>query len=185
MSNNLIKYTKYLGNDLVFSTFDALKILMIKRGRLVQWMRDGYLPVGTQVSWGSGVKTVFKAVDLYAICLFKNLVEMGLSRDLASKYIEGINWKDVIYGNEGYLFIPKHTFYSFQEFNDELDELDEFDQEESEIPSDSENAVKVVHEAPALLSEDQLAIRLSNLSFCSSAIVIDLKGLAREVDQRL
>jgi hypothetical protein len=99
--------TKLVGGQEVFSTFDVLKILNIKRGRLVQWMKASYIPEGTQVAWGEGSKTVFGINDLYCISCFKLLVNMGLNRRLSSEYADRIDWDDVKSRKMKYMVIIK------------------------------------------------------------------------------
>ena len=99
--------TKLVGGQEVFSTFDVLKILNIKRGRLVQWMKASYIPEGTQVAWGEGAKTVFGIDDLYSINCFKLLVNMGLNRRLSSECANRIDWSDVRFLKIKYLIIIK------------------------------------------------------------------------------
>jgi len=102
-----IHYAKVLDGQEVFSTFDVLRILDIKRGRLVQWMKSNFIPKGSRVAWGEGSKTVFGLHDLYTINAFKLLVEMGLDRIIASKYGDQIEWNDVIQLKDKYLIIIK------------------------------------------------------------------------------
>jgi len=101
-------YQKILAGEQVFSTFDVLKILNIKRGRLVQWMKGDFLPKGQQVPWGKGTKTVFNINELYSIALFKMLVDFGLSRTIAIEYMKDINWQWIIENDRGLLVVhPK------------------------------------------------------------------------------
>ncbi len=102
-----IHYAKVLDGQEVFSTFDVLRILEIKRGRLVQWMKSNFIPKGSQVAWGEGSKTVFGLHDLYTINAFKLLVEMGMNRMIASSYADRIEWDDVTQLKEKYLVIIK------------------------------------------------------------------------------
>jgi hypothetical protein len=107
-SVKMSSYQKMLAGEQVFSTFDVLKILNIKRGRLVQWMKGDFLPKGQQVPWGKGSKTVFNINDLYSIALFKMLVDFGLSRKIAKKYMKDVNWQWIIKNDRGLLVIhPK------------------------------------------------------------------------------
>jgi hypothetical protein len=107
-SENQVKIlTKLVDGEQVFSTFDILKILDIKRGRFVQWQKAKYLPEGTKVEWGSRTKTVFSIYSLYRIALFKLLVDMGLNRDLSSKYAFQIDFDKIKSSKERYMIIIK------------------------------------------------------------------------------
>lgn len=122
--------TKIVEGQQVFSTFDVLRILDIKRGRLVQWMKGRYIPEGTRVAWGSGSKTVFGINALYHIALFKLLVDMGLSRELSSEHANHVDWRAIrsyknyyIIFNRGKEEIEKHHFTKTKQ----LEYLDEYE----------------------------------------------------------
>ena len=98
-------YSVNLDGERIFSTFKVLKILDIKRGRLVQWMKSNFIPKGSRVAWGKGSKTVFGIHDLYTIEAFKLIVEMGMNRIIAAKYADGIEWDYVTKLKVKYLVI--------------------------------------------------------------------------------
>ena len=104
-SVKMSSYQKILGGEQVFSTFDVKNILNIKRGRLVQWMKGDFLPEGQQVPWGKGSKTVFNINDLYSIALFKELVDSGLTRKVAKRYVGYVNWQWIIKNDRNILVV--------------------------------------------------------------------------------
>jgi len=100
---NKIRYPKLLPRQQTFSTFDVLKVLDLKRERLRQWMNHKFIPTGSRVEWGSGSKVVFTKSDLYRTLLFKKLVDAGLNRAVASRYMNHVDWSEV--GADGYKFL--------------------------------------------------------------------------------
>lgn len=76
---------------------DVEKITGIKRNRLEQWMKSGFISPSIQVAKGYGTRNVWSLNDLYEIELFKQVTESGLSRDLVSKFLDSgrINENDV------------------------------------------------------------------------------------------
>lgn len=100
-------YQKVIDGEQVFSTFDVLRILAIKRGRLVEWMRGGFVPSGIQVAWGERSKTVFGIFDLYTIALFKQLIELGICREEACTYSQHPEWRGVIRGKQEFMIITR------------------------------------------------------------------------------
>lgn len=107
MQKEKIRYQKIIDGEQVFSTFDVLRILNIKRGRLIHWIKGGFIPEGIQVAWGNGSKTVFKLYDVYSIALFKKFVDSGLGRNVSSQYMKFVDWQDVVTSKYKLLFIPK------------------------------------------------------------------------------
>jgi hypothetical protein len=82
--------------DEEFSTFDAMRIVDIKRGRLMHWMNGEFIPTGKLVPWGRGFKTAFNLFDLYSIAFFKECVDFSLSRKIAKEYMEFVDWNKII-----------------------------------------------------------------------------------------
>ena len=95
--NRAAKIRLTLDDQETFSTFDVLKILGLKRGRLRQWMDRGFI-TGFTVQWGSGEKTLFGRVGLYHIELFRVLVDSGLNRAVSFQIKEHVDWMDVKHG---------------------------------------------------------------------------------------
>ena len=106
-NNKEIHYSKVLEGQQVFSTFDSMNILELKQSRFVQWMRDGYIPKGSKVVWGSRTKTVFTLIDLYKIKLFQKLVEWGIERKVAGEISKNLNWENFTSKEYPYLIVPK------------------------------------------------------------------------------
>ncbi len=74
-----------------FSTFDIVKCLGIPRERLKDWQNNMFIKP-TIKARGKGTKAEFTRLDVYALALFKHLVEeLHLKREEASKFTEG--WK--------------------------------------------------------------------------------------------
>jgi hypothetical protein len=58
-----------------YTTFDISKKLGINRGRLREWMNDGYTPPSIQVAEGQGTKALFDDIDILAMLTFKTFIE--------------------------------------------------------------------------------------------------------------
>jgi len=70
-----------------FTTKDILKILDISMSRLRTWLLNGYITPSVPSS-GQGKKALFTKEDIYAIYLFKELIESkGLKREAAARFI--------------------------------------------------------------------------------------------------
>ena len=70
-----------------FSTLDIVKALEIERERLREWMNRGFIKP-THPSAGQGTKAIFSREDVHCVQLYRQLVEIGIDRDMASKHIE-------------------------------------------------------------------------------------------------
>jgi len=68
-------------------------------------MRDEFIPKGELVKWGRGYKTAFDLFDLYSIALFKECVDYGLSRKVAKKFMEYVNWNFIINTKKHYMVV--------------------------------------------------------------------------------
>ena len=67
-----------------FSTFEIIEALRLKRERLREWMNRGFIRPSIQEARGQGTKALFSRGDVYRIALFRNLVESGFTRLIAS-----------------------------------------------------------------------------------------------------
>jgi DNA-binding transcriptional MerR regulator len=76
-----------------FSTFDLIKALKIPRERLREWMKRGYVHP-TRKAEGQGDKAVFLREDVYALALFRRLVDFGFSRKLAGEFVTGFTTRE-------------------------------------------------------------------------------------------
>jgi hypothetical protein len=77
-----------------FTTFDIVKILDIGRNLLAQWLMRGYIKPSVQQAKGPGTKNLFNVHDLYRIRLFQQLVDSGIERGEAKRYIV-VNFENV------------------------------------------------------------------------------------------
>lgn len=62
-----------------FSSFQAVKILKIKKERLQEWLHKGFITPEVRAS-GRGTRNRFSKTNLYEIALFDYLLQRGLSR---------------------------------------------------------------------------------------------------------
>jgi len=63
-----------------FTTFGIMNILKLKRGRLREWMKYGFIKPSIQLADGPSIKALFNRTDIYTLVLFRNLIESGLGR---------------------------------------------------------------------------------------------------------
>jgi len=78
------------GGQEYFGSFEAADILGIKRSRINNDMKQGYLPYGTKRKRGRSVRTLFTRRDLYLLSLFYELHATGLSKRQAFKIVQSI-----------------------------------------------------------------------------------------------
>jgi len=78
-----------------YSTLDVVRTLGIPRERLREWLSRGFITPGIQQASGAGTKALFGPEDLYRIMLFKQLVESGISREMASKVVNGLSLEGI------------------------------------------------------------------------------------------
>jgi hypothetical protein len=78
-----------------FTTFDIINNLGIDRGRLREWMNEGFVVPSVQKAEGVGTKALFDRVDIYALVVFKHLIEHHrVSRKEAAQILKG--WHKVV-----------------------------------------------------------------------------------------
>lgn len=58
-----------------FTTFDIINSLGIPRGRLREWINEGFVVPSVQKAEGVGTKAIFDMVDIVGLVLFKHLIE--------------------------------------------------------------------------------------------------------------
>lgn len=58
-----------------FTTFDIINKLGIPRGRLREWVNEGFIVPSVQKAEGVGTKALFDRVDIIALVIFKHLIE--------------------------------------------------------------------------------------------------------------
>jgi len=78
-----------------YSTLDIVRALGIPRERLREWLSRGFITPGIQKASGAGTKALFGPEDLYRIMLFKELVESGISREMASKVLSSLSSQEI------------------------------------------------------------------------------------------
>ena len=79
-----------------YTTFQIIKALNIPRERLKDWMEKGFVKPSLQQARGKGTKSLFSLLDVYALALFKHLIEeCHFSRDAASNL--SALWLEYIY----------------------------------------------------------------------------------------
>jgi hypothetical protein len=71
-----------------WTTFDIEKILKIKRNRLKEWIDRGFIKPTYQEETGTGKKSLFNRWGLYCIKTFELLLDNGVSRDQAGKWLQ-------------------------------------------------------------------------------------------------
>lgn len=81
---------KYKDRHRLFTTFEIVKSLKIKRERLRKWLENGYIVPKIHAD-GHGTKNLFTIWELYQIELFRYLVDHGFSRGEAAMYSQGFN----------------------------------------------------------------------------------------------
>ena len=89
-------------------TKDIVECLDIEVQRLRVWVKEGYI-VPSKPSTGQGKSSLYTKQDIYAIALFKELIEGGFKRELAGKYVKHIQDKKawLIIKNIPFLAFPK------------------------------------------------------------------------------
>ena len=79
-----------------YTTFQIIKTLKIPRERLKDWVEKGFVKPSLQQAQGKGTKALFSLLDVYALALFKHLIEeCRFSRDAASQF--SALWLEYIY----------------------------------------------------------------------------------------
>lgn len=62
--------------------------LQIQRGRLKEWLESGHIVASVEQGKGRGTKHIFSRDDLYAIILYKELLDGGVKRKLAGSIVQ-------------------------------------------------------------------------------------------------
>ena len=71
-----------------YSTFDIIKLFDMKRGRLKNWIEQGFITPTFQEPHGAGLKSYFDKRGLYSLRLFQRFLDLGIKRELASEWIK-------------------------------------------------------------------------------------------------
>jgi hypothetical protein len=69
-----------------FSTLNIVKVLEIPRERLRSWMKEGFIHPSVPAR-GQGTKAVFCRHDVYAVALFRDLLDAGFRRQVAATHM--------------------------------------------------------------------------------------------------
>lgn len=72
-----------------FYTGEITKITGVKKDRLTVWLMNHYITPSVVVADGHGSRNIFNLIDVYCIELLKQLISMGMSRELSARIVEG------------------------------------------------------------------------------------------------
>ena len=104
-----------------YSTFDAIRILGLKRDRLKDWIMQGFIVPTHQEKVARGMKSYFDRWGLYMISLFHYLVTHGIVRDQAAKWImELTEHKKLMEKESSELRASKADYVIIKRKNDEI-----------------------------------------------------------------
>jgi len=70
---------------------EICKILGVKKQRIHQWLRLGYISPSLKVATKPGVRNIFSHEDLYRCAIFKYLLEGGFTREICAELIKSID----------------------------------------------------------------------------------------------
>lgn len=77
-----------------FSTFEICKALKIPKERLRQWLKNEFIKP-TIPAKGQGTRAVFTRNDVYGVALFNDLINRGLKRSVAARFVDKVFLFDV------------------------------------------------------------------------------------------
>ena len=78
-----------------YTTQDIITALEIPRERLKWWIKDSFIKP-TKPAKGQGKKAIYDIRDVYGVSLFRELVDRGFKRNVASEFVEEFtNWTDI------------------------------------------------------------------------------------------
>jgi hypothetical protein len=92
-----------------FTTWDIQKKLGIKQARLKEWLK--FLPPSFKAS-GPGTKNLFSRSDLYALWVFRELIDRGITREKAGELVTRMKLEGIAYSGGGWMegFLLKSSF---------------------------------------------------------------------------
>jgi hypothetical protein len=70
-----------------YSTMEICSLLSIKKECLRVWLDEGYIEPSIQKGIGPGTKHIFSKTDVFDIEIFHRSINLGFSRQLASKAV--------------------------------------------------------------------------------------------------
>lgn len=91
-----------------FTSPQVRKVFGIKKERLRQWIKRGYIQPSVRPSSGPGTDNIFSYSDIFSISLFKKMIDLGLNRWIASQWLPKLrekDWKAVRKGKVKYIII--------------------------------------------------------------------------------
>lgn len=91
----------------IFSSSQVLRILSIRKERLRQWIKLGYVSP-TVEPFGKRTRHVYTKVQLFGIALFKRLIDLGLNRWISSRlgfYWDLSDWAAILNGHNGLMIV--------------------------------------------------------------------------------
>lgn len=71
-----------------WTTFDIEKLMGIKRNRLKEWIDRGFIKPSYQEETSTGMKSHFNKWRLYCVKMLETLIDNGVGRDQAGKWVE-------------------------------------------------------------------------------------------------
>jgi len=92
-----------------FTTWDIQKKFGIKQARLKEWLK--FLPPSFKAS-GPGTKNLFSRSDLYALWVFRELIDRGITRERAGELITRMKSEGIAQSAGGWMegFLLKRAF---------------------------------------------------------------------------
>jgi len=73
-----------------FTFTEVLRVTDLKRERVRDWIKHGYVKPSIQKSSIQGERNQFSRLDIYKISLFKRLLEVGIFRETASALLKNL-----------------------------------------------------------------------------------------------
>jgi len=109
-------YPELVPGQEVFSTFDVSRIVDLSRERLREWIKFRFIPGGGRVAWKGSYKRVWGRTALYSILMFKRLVDSGMRRKEAARFVEIVDWRDVKVRQRRYLLVAYNSASQERDF---------------------------------------------------------------------
>ena len=91
MAKQRMLYDRLLPGQEVFGSFETADLLDIRRSVVNNDMKQGHLPTGKRVAWGTTMRTVFTRQELFWIALFYQLNAIGLTKKHAAAIVRRIS----------------------------------------------------------------------------------------------
>ena len=78
-----------------FTTPEVLKLTDVKKERLQVWVERKFIEPTIKKGSGPGSRRKWSLIDVYAIKLFKELLDLGLNRNFAGVCVKGLRERSV------------------------------------------------------------------------------------------